>query len=83
MTSQTITNEPYTLNVLFRVPDQTGNEAFDTTIVKIATTTFATPREALASAREEVKWESTVHATVTDERTGEDIFDEAGWAPIG
>ena len=82
MTIQTINEKPYTLNVLFRVPDQAGNKAFDATVVETVTTTFATAHEALSTAREEVKWESTVHATVTDERTGEDILDEAGWAPI-
>jgi hypothetical protein len=29
-------------------------------------------------ATEEVKWENTIHATVTDERTGVDHFDCEG-----
>ena len=72
MTIRTINEKPYTLNVLWLM----------CTTVNTETSTFATARQALATAREEIKWESTLHATVTDERTGEDIFDEAGWAPI-
>jgi hypothetical protein len=75
MTIRTINEKPYTLNVLSRLIGQAEK-------TEIETTTFATTHEALATAREEIKWESTLHATVTDERTGEDIFDEAGWAPM-
>ena len=62
----TITDNPFTLNVLYKSP------------CEIATHTFATARAAIRVAREEVKWRHTVHATVTDERTGKELFDEAG-----
>ena len=58
-------SEPFTLNVL------STNEG-------VTTETFALAKDAIDLAKEEVKWESTIHATVTDERSGEDIFDQAG-----
>ena len=57
--------EPFTLNVL------STNEG-------VTTETFALAKDAIDLAKEEVKWESTIQATVTDERSGLDIFDQAG-----
>jgi hypothetical protein len=42
------------------------------------TITFANKNDALVMAREGVKWENTVHATVTHEPSGAEIFDAAG-----
>jgi len=57
---------PYTLNRLDRWTSE------------VSTLVFSTPARAIAYATEEVLWESTAWVTVTDERTGEDLFDEAG-----
>ena len=46
--------------------------------VEIVTQTFVAKADAVAVAREEVKWGDTVHATVTHEPTGEDVFDSPG-----
>ena len=58
--------KPYTLNRLDR---WTGD---------ITTLLFTTEHRAVAAATEEVLWESTAWVTVTDERTGEELFDEQG-----
>tara|TARA_R110002124_G_scaffold244782_4_gene409888 strand:+ start:506 stop:712 length:207 start_codon:yes stop_codon:yes gene_type:complete len=65
MTVSTIQELPFTMNVLY------ANRP-------IETETFATKNQAISAAKEESKWEMTVHATVTDERTGKDVFDIAG-----
>ena len=57
--------EPYTLNVLYADGE-------------IATKWFADKADAVNEAREEVKWENTVHATVTHEPTGEEVYDGEG-----
>jgi len=62
MTIRSIPQLPFTLNVLYRDPGE------------IITTTYATVEAALKVAREEVEWENTVHASVTDERTGVEVF---------
>jgi hypothetical protein len=66
MTIQTIQTRPFAMNRLDRFTSETETQ------------TFATQAEAIAAATEEVMWESTARATVTDKRTGKDIFDEAG-----
>tara|TARA_R110002012_G_scaffold89833_3_gene220044 strand:- start:322 stop:516 length:195 start_codon:yes stop_codon:yes gene_type:complete len=58
--------KPFTLN---RVDRWTG---------EVSTLLFKTKHRAVAVAAEEVLWESTGWVTVTDERTGEDLFDEGG-----
>jgi len=58
--------KPYTLNILY-------------TDGKIITDTFANKADAMREAREEVEWENTVHATVTHEPTGTELFDEDGY----
>ena len=73
MTIKTIAKKPYTLNVLYETwtdTQNTGNE--------IDTFTFVDLASAMRMATEEVKWENTIHATVTDERTGVDHFDCEG-----
>ena len=65
MTISTISEKPFTLNAIYKDGE-------------ISTETFATASEALLNAREEVKWGSTVHVTVTDERSGVDLFDADG-----
>jgi len=57
---------PYTLNRLDRWTSE------------VSTLVFETAARAIAYATEEVLWESTAWVTVTDERTGEDLFDEKG-----
>ena len=66
MTIQTIQTQPFTMNRL------------DRHHADIETRTFPNERLALAAANEEVLWESTAWVTVTDERTGTEIFDEKG-----
>lgn len=56
---------PFTLNVLSKSEGCTYE-------------TFANKSEAIEAAKEECKWEYTIHATVTDERTGIELFDQAG-----
>jgi hypothetical protein len=63
-------NKPFTLNVLY------ANE--EAGIVETLAYTFSHKVQAIAAAREEVKWENTVHATVTHEPTSEDVFDAPG-----
>jgi hypothetical protein len=60
-----MTDKPYTLNIIY-------------TDGEIVTVTYATMTEAVREAREEVKWESTVHATVAHEPTGGEIYDAPG-----
>ena len=45
---------------------------------EISTLLFETAARAVQAATEEVLWESTGWVTVTDERTGEDLFDKKG-----
>jgi hypothetical protein len=61
-------DSPYTLNVCY----------LDNGTPETYTTTFAGKNEALAAAREEVQWSDTVHATVTHEPSGVEIFDAPG-----
>ena len=61
-------SRPYTLNVL----------SIGGGIAETHTKTFGKMETALRAAREEVKWEFTVHATVTNEINGQELFDEAG-----
>jgi hypothetical protein len=61
-------SQPYTVNVLRK----------EGGVVETQTETFEHKGEALALARKEVKWENTIHATVTHEPTGEDIYDREG-----
>ena len=61
-----IETKPFTMNRLNR---WTGDADVET---------FADKKEASRAAREEVMWESTGWVTVTDERTGEELFDSAG-----
>jgi hypothetical protein len=68
MTTQTIETLPYTLNVIYKTDTGTDVETF----------TYKTELSALKVAREELKWENTIHATITHEPTGKDIFDEKG-----
>lgn len=68
MTISTVPIKPFTLNVL--VDDQG--------VPVVETLAFTSADEAIRAAREEVKWSGTVHVTVTDERTGAELFDQAG-----
>ena len=60
-----MTDQPYTLNVIYADGE-------------IVTKTFADKADAVREAREEVKWENTVHATVTHEPTGDEGYDGEG-----
>ena len=68
MAIPTINKEPWTLNICYR----------DGGDVKTATITFARRAQALQMARDEVVGGSTIHATVTHEPTGTEIFDAPG-----
>lgn len=57
---------PFTVNI------------FDRTEPNAIVMTFPNAAAAIAAAEEECRYENTVHVTVTDEDTGEDIFDEPG-----
>jgi hypothetical protein len=61
-------NNPYTLNVCY----------LENGVPETYATTFAGKNDALVAAREEVKWQATIHATVTHEPSGVEIFDAAG-----
>ena len=58
-------NKAYTLNVIY-------------TDGEVTTDTYDTSHEAILIAQEEVKWESTVHAEVVHEPSGDILFDENG-----
>ena len=58
-------NKPYTLNVLYRDGE-------------VSATTYNTSKEALAIAREEVKWENTAHVELVHEPSGDILFEEDG-----
>ena len=68
MTIQTIEAKPYTVNIMHR----------ESGVPEIRTLTFAALRRAVLVAREELTWDTTIHVSVTDERSGNDILDSAG-----
>ena len=67
----TIAERPYTINVLYREVAGKG-------VIKTMTYTHSELRRAMEVSREELKWEGTVHVTLTDDRTGEEIIDRPG-----
>ncbi len=58
-------NKPYTLNVIYR----DGEVSVDT---------YDSSKEALAVAKEEAKWESTVHVELVYEPSGDILFEADG-----
>lgn len=65
MTVQTINTRPFTLNILY---DDAA----------ILTKCYSNAVSAIQAARVELTQKNTVHATVTNERTGIDLFDCPG-----